>query len=43
MPLAGMPVSEHVSMYMQFGLDLFQEENAVELGRQLNNGRITGE
>lgn len=31
MPLAGMPISERVSMYMEFRLDLFQEENAVEL------------
>lgn len=31
MPLTGMPISEYVSMYAQFGLDLFQEENAAEL------------
>lgn len=31
MPLAGMPISEHVSMYVEFEWDLFQEENAIEL------------
>jgi len=32
MPLAGKPISGYVSMYVQFGLDLFREENAIELG-----------
>lgn len=31
MPLADVPISQHVSMYIEFGLDLFQEENAIDL------------
>lgn len=30
MPLAGSPISECASVRMEFGLDLFQEENAIQ-------------